>query len=189
MRRSRIFEVGLVHGPVQANTKYRGPRSTVRLEHCAEFKKQQGFADVSDSVSVELHRRFSYVLNPTYPSFQAIFAVTTLLDPSLCSLLLLNPNLLAAAKSEVSRLLRLLDLPFGVDSDMQASSESPAADLLAPSNSKFQRLFSKLAEQGGHGEKSVSSVVDYEMELKEYLAMPAFNVDRLSVHLIFALFA
>ena len=60
---------------------------------------------------------------------------------------------------------------------MQASSESSAADLIAPSNSKFQRLCSKLAEQGGHSEKTVSSVVDYEMELKEYLAMLAFNVD------------
>jgi hypothetical protein len=148
------------------------------LEHCKEFEKKQGFSQIALSVAAELRRRFRYVLEPMDAKFQPIFALATLLDPAICSLLSLKEYsfLLTSAKSEALRVMRLSD-SVG-ESEIQPTASASSASVVQATNSKYQSLFTKLAKQDEQSQSSSTNVIaPAEIELNSYLQMHLSNVN------------
>lgn len=145
------------------------------LQHCQDFEKKQGFVQIASAVSLELRRRFSIVLNSSDAKFQPIYAVSTLLDPSVRSLLSLNdyPLLLKSAKLEALRLMRQSNPAHGSGEE---SSQSPEPEPSPSSTNKFQRLFSKLAEQEDQQKRTVNVCTAAEYELDGYLRMETAGI-------------
>jgi hypothetical protein len=141
------------------------------LEHCKEFEQQQGFTQIARVVANEMRRRFTYILDPSSEKFQPIYAVATMLDPSVRPLLSLKDysSLLDAAKSDAIRIMRQANSSVGMDNQSLVESE-PSPSSTASSN-KYQRLFRQLATQEEQHTNSRSAISSVDNELRSYLLM------------------
>jgi hypothetical protein len=72
-----------------------------------------GLGDLSTRLNADIANRFSKILKPTVPDFDATFLIATFLSPSLA--LILDDDLLECAKNNVKHIVSSFMFPISGD--------------------------------------------------------------------------